>query len=102
MGQCFTSDHQQKTGPRSPSKDKDVSTMIVLGKPLNLKEPHETAWENENSFIWKANNDDVTRGFSINIHDVGKSPPQKKYCLLIGAYEYKMKHKVMTSLTSLL
>ena len=25
-------------------------------------------------FIWKANNDDVTRGFLINIHDVGKAP----------------------------
>ena len=27
-------------------------------------------------FIWKANNDDVTRGFLINIHDVGKAPQQ--------------------------
>ena len=45
-----------------------------------------------NSFIWKANNDDVTREFLINIHDVGKSP--HKYCFLIGAYEYKMKHDV--------
>ena len=26
-------------------------------------------------FILKANNDDVTRGFLINIHDVGKAPP---------------------------
>ena len=27
-------------------------------------------------FIWKANDDDVTRGFLINIHGVGKSPQQ--------------------------
>ena len=39
----------------------------------------------KNSFIWKGNNDDVTRGFLINIHDVGKSP--HKYCFLIGTYE---------------
>ena len=41
-----------------------------------------------NSFIWKANNDDVTRGFLINIHEVGTPP--NKYCFLIGTYEYKM------------
>ena len=29
-----------------------------------------------NYFIWKANSDDVTRGFLINIHDVGKAPQQ--------------------------
>ena len=46
-------------------------SVIILGEPLILQKLHETVWENENSFILKANNGDITRGFLINIHDVG-------------------------------
>ena len=45
-------------------KSKNKLSMIVLGEPLNLKELHEK--ENGISFILKANNDDITRGFLMN------------------------------------